>query len=70
MLFILFGLSNYEQYFVMGFSLIFVAAWIGQFIGHKIEGKKPSFFDDLFFLLIGPIWVVAPFTKKILRPIK
>lgn len=36
---------------------IFVLAWIGQFYGHKIEGKKPSFFDDLAFLLIGPLWV-------------
>ena len=38
---------------------IFVVAWIGQFIGHKIEGKKPSFFDDLRFLLIGPIFVLS-----------
>lgn len=37
---------------------IFVLAWIGQFIGHKIEGKKPSFLDDLKFLLIGPIWLL------------
>lgn len=37
---------------------IFVLAWIGQFLGHKIEGKKPSFFKDLQFLLIGPLWVV------------
>ena len=37
---------------------IFVVAWIGQFVGHKIEGKKPSFFEDLQFLLIGPAWVV------------
>lgn len=36
---------------------IFVVAWAGQFYGHKIEGKKPSFFKDLQFLLIGPIWV-------------
>ncbi len=36
---------------------VFVVAWIGQFIGHKIEGKKPSFFKDLQFLLIGPLWV-------------
>ncbi|MFS4459969.1 DUF962 domain-containing protein [Bdellovibrio sp. HCB2-146] len=36
---------------------IFVVAWIGQFIGHKIEGKKPSFFKDLQFLLIGPLWI-------------
>ena len=39
--------------------LIFVAAWVGQFIGHKIEGKKPSFFQDLQFLLIGPMWLLA-----------
>ncbi|HYD61870.1 MAG TPA: Mpo1-like protein [Noviherbaspirillum sp.] len=38
---------------------VFVIAWIGQFIGHKIEGKKPSFFDDLRFLLIGPLFVLS-----------
>jgi uncharacterized membrane protein YGL010W len=39
--------------------LIFVLAWIGQFIGHKIEGKKPSFFDDVRFLMIGPVFVLS-----------
>ena len=38
---------------------LFVMSWIGQFIGHKIEGKKPSFFDDLRFLLIGPLFVLG-----------
>jgi uncharacterized membrane protein YGL010W len=38
---------------------IFVLAWIGQFIGHQIEGKKPSFFDDMRFLLIGPLFVLG-----------
>ena len=38
---------------------IFVLAWVGQFIGHKIEGKKPSFLDDLRFLLIGPLFVLS-----------
>jgi len=38
--------------------LIFVFAWVGQFWGHKIEGKKPSFLKDLQFLLIGPIWLL------------
>jgi len=42
---------------------VFVLAWIGQFIGHHIEGKKPSFFKDLQFLLIGPAWVVFKFFK-------
>lgn len=43
---------------------VFILAWIGQFIGHKIEGKKPSFFKDLFFLLIGPLWVAEAFLRR------
>ncbi len=39
--------------------VVFVVAWIGQFIGHKIEGKKPSFLQDLQFLLIGPVWLLG-----------
>lgn len=39
--------------------VVFVLAWIGQFIGHRIEGRKPSFFQDLRFLLIGPLFVLA-----------
>lgn len=38
---------------------LFVVMWILQFIGHAVEGKKPSFFQDLQFLLIGPAWVLA-----------
>lgn len=38
---------------------VFVVAWIGQFIGHRIEGRKPSFFKDVQFLLIGPLWLLA-----------
>lgn len=62
------GLEKWEQ--VGGLALwqsclgIFVLAWIGQFIGHGIEGKKPSFFDDLKFLLIGPIWLLHFLFKK------
>jgi uncharacterized membrane protein YGL010W len=37
---------------------LFAAAWLGQFIGHAIEGRKPSFFKDVQFLLIGPLWLV------------
>ncbi len=44
---------------------IFVVSWIGQFIGHKIEGKKPSFFEDLQFLLIGPAWLLSFIYKKL-----
>ncbi len=46
-------------------AVIFVIAWIGQFYGHKIEGKKPSFIKDLQFLFIGPLWVLKKLTKEI-----
>ncbi|MBQ4822802.1 Mpo1-like protein [Aquimarina sp. MMG016] len=45
--------------------IIFAAAWLGQFYGHKLEGQKPSFLKDLQFLLIGPAWVIQKiFGKK------
>lgn len=43
---------------------IFVIAWIVQFIGHEIEGKKPSFLEDLQFLLIGPMWLLAALYRR------
>lgn len=44
---------------------IFVVAWIGQFYGHKVEGKKPSFLKDLQFLMIGPAWLMHFIYKKL-----
>jgi uncharacterized membrane protein YGL010W len=44
---------------------LFIVAWIFQFIGHKIEGKKPSFFKDLQFLLIGPAWLLSFIYQKV-----
>ena len=46
------------------FLSVFVLSWIGQFYGHKIEGKKPSFLKDLQFLLVGPIWLLHFILKK------
>jgi uncharacterized membrane protein YGL010W len=40
-------------------AAVFVVAWVGQFIGHHIEGRRPSFFTDLVYLMIGPVWVLA-----------
>lgn len=42
---------------------LFAAGWIGQFYGHQLEGKKPSFIKDLQFLLIGPAWVIDSVLK-------
>ena len=43
---------------LMIFVWVFAGAWMGQFYGHKIEGKKPSFLKDVQFLLIGPAWLM------------
>ena len=43
---------------------IFVGAWVLQFIGHKLEGKKPSFFEDVQYLWIGPLFVLQPLMRK------
>jgi uncharacterized membrane protein YGL010W len=45
--------------------VIFVVAWIGQFIGHAVEGRRPSFFKDVQFLLIGPLWLVAALYRRL-----
>jgi uncharacterized membrane protein YGL010W len=45
--------------------ILFAAAWVGQFYGHKVEGKKPSFFKDIQFLLIGPVWLLHFLYKKL-----
>ena len=44
---------------------VFVVAWIGQFIGHKVEGHRPSFLTDLVFLLVGPLWTLRKLYQRI-----
>jgi uncharacterized membrane protein YGL010W len=44
---------------------VFVAAWIAQFVGHHIEGRRPAFFTDLVYLLIGPAWIVAKIMRRL-----
>jgi uncharacterized membrane protein YGL010W len=46
-------------------AFLFVIAWIGQFVGHAIEGKRPSFFKDLQFLMIGPLWLLAAVYRRL-----
>jgi uncharacterized membrane protein YGL010W len=45
--------------------VVFVLAWIAQFVGHKIEGKKPSFFEDLQYLWVGPLFVLSLAFRKL-----
>ena len=46
-------------------AAIFAAAWLGQFYGHRIEGRKPSFLKDLAFLLVGPAWLLAKLYRRL-----
>ncbi|NIF06372.1 DUF962 domain-containing protein [Chryseobacterium sp. Tr-659] len=57
------NISRGKQSWII-YLTVFVVTWIFQFIGHKIEGKKPSFLKDLQFLLIGPIWLLSFILKK------
>ena len=60
-----FSESHNNQELFKYYIITFIIAWIGQFIGHKIEGKKPSFFEDIQFLLIGPAWLLSFIYKKL-----
>jgi uncharacterized membrane protein YGL010W len=52
------------QYLLVIALTVFVVAWIAQFIGHRIEGRKPSFLTDLTYLLIGPAWVLSKLYRR------
>lgn len=70
--FVVFGLANralYAELGAMGLLWlavgVFVVAWIGQFIGHRIEGRRPSFLTDLVYLLVGPLWTLSKLYKRL-----
>lgn len=56
---------DHAGFLVTGCVTIFVVAWIFQFIGHKLEGKKPSFFEDIQYLWVGPLFVLSKLFLKI-----
>ena len=69
--FIVLALITAGLYDLLGFSgllwlavVLFVLAWIGQFVGHGIEGQRPSFFTDLAYLLIGPAWLMGKVMRR------
>jgi uncharacterized membrane protein YGL010W len=70
--FVLLGLITEALYRVLGATTllwleigVFVVAWIAQFVGHHIEGRRPAFFTDLVYLLIGPAWIVAKIMRRL-----
>ncbi|RYD14130.1 MAG: DUF962 domain-containing protein [Lysobacteraceae bacterium] len=69
--FVLFGLVTEGLYRLLGPQsllwlaiAVFVLAWVGQFLGHRLEGRRPSFLTDLAYLLIGPAWLVAKLLRR------
>jgi uncharacterized membrane protein YGL010W len=46
---------------------LFVGGWALQLIGHRIEGNKPAFAADPFYLLVGPIWVARELKQIVCR---
>ena len=72
--FVAFAWLNRALYGMLGASgllqlslAVFVLAWIAQFVGHSklYEGKRPSFFTDLRYLLIGPAWLLSKVYRKL-----
>lgn len=45
--------------------VVFTVAWVAQFLGHRMEGRRPSFFKDAQFLLIGPAWVMLYLARRL-----
>ena len=60
-------LNTFESPLLIYLS-VFAISWVFQFIGHHIEGKKPSFLQDIQFLLIGPAWLMHFIFKKLNIP--
>ncbi len=60
--------NNLETPLWLVACIIFLFAWAGQFVGHYIEGRRPSFFTDIQFLLIGPLWLMAAVYRKLRLP--
>ncbi len=38
-------------------AALFLGGWVLLFLGHRIEGNNPAFFQGPVYLLVGPIWV-------------
>ena len=44
---------------------VFAVAWVGQFVGHAVEGRRPSFLTDLSYLLVGPAWLMDKLLRRL-----
>jgi len=47
--------------------ILFVGGWVLLFLGHRIEGNKPAFFQGPIYFLVGPLWVLKEIGDGVLR---
>lgn len=59
----LYGALGWRNLLILA-AVLFVAAWIGQFIGHAIEGRRPAFLTNIVQLLIGPAWLMGKLLRR------
>jgi len=45
---------------------LFVAGWVLLFVGHRIEGNKPAFFQGVIYFLVGPLWIAKEIKDALL----
>jgi uncharacterized membrane protein YGL010W len=55
----LYALSFVGERVLLVSTVVFVTAWIGQFVGHAVEGSRPSFLEDVRSFLVGPAWLLG-----------
>lgn len=46
-------------------AAVFCVAWVGQFVGHAIEGSRPSFLEDVRSFLVGPAWLLGALYRRL-----
>jgi len=47
-------------------AALFVGGWILLFVGHRVEGNKPAFFQGVVYFLVGPIWLARELKDAVL----
>jgi len=47
-------------------AALFVGGWILLFLGHRIEGNKPAFFQGVIYFLVGPLWIAKELKDALL----
>ena len=69
--FVVYALLTHWLYGVLGAQgllwtalAVFALAWVAQFVGHHIEGKRPSFLTDMVYLMVGPLWVISKLLRR------